>query len=110
MFDCLLVPLPIHYIFVGYDMAFATNYMGHFLLSRGLTDIIHKSSVEFGQRGKYINHKFYGRIINVASAFHYQPDGHMLRPIDGQPEAARSDVNTMIHRFIHIDVMPSYFN
>jgi NAD(P)-dependent dehydrogenase (short-subunit alcohol dehydrogenase family) len=84
-------------------MAFATNYMGHFLLSRGLTDLIHKSSVELSQGVNDINQKFYGRIINVASAFHYQPDGRMLRPISengrySTPEAARSDMNTLIHR------------
>lgn len=79
--------------------------MGHFLLSQGLADMIHNSSAEMSNLSNSYGKKFYGRILNVASAFHFQPDGHMLRPsIDKasdqllMPEAARSDINSFSHR------------
>mmetsp|Transcript_6173 Transcript_6173/g.10308 ORF Transcript_6173/g.10308 Transcript_6173/m.10308 type:complete len:425 (-) Transcript_6173:107-1381(-) len=68
----------------GYDQSFATNYMGHFLLTHLLLP------------------KIKARVINVASSFHFQPDGKSLDPAlgsDGKtPDAARSDIPGFRHR------------
>ena len=50
----------------GYDLAFATNYLGHFLLTELLLPLIAETST-------------FGAIINIASTFHYQSDGSMLK-------------------------------
>lgn len=47
----------------GYDEVFSINYMGHFLLSHLLVPMIKK-----------------GRVIHVASAYHFGSDGSTLRP------------------------------
>ena len=76
----------------GYDKAFATNYLGHFLLTKLLTPVMLKTEQESGKGG---------RIINVASSYHAQSDGTMLDSNeDGSlvPLAARSDINTNKHR------------
>ena len=75
----------------GYDLAFATNYLGHFLLTELLAPILTKSSS-------------YGTIVNVASSYHFLGEGKMLTPksgegIESMPIAARSDIsNNYIHR------------
>ena len=75
----------------GYDLAFATNYLGHFLLTELLLPTIAKTSS-------------YGTVLNVSSTYHFLGSGDMLTPqvIDkGQtsmPLAARSDINTLEHR------------
>ena len=74
----------------GYDSAFATNYLGHFLLTRLLTPSLLKTE-ERGGIG--------GRVVNVASSYHLQSDGTMLYSHNGEmPEAARPDVHTAKHR------------
>lgn len=45
----------------GYDEVFATNYLGHFLLSHLLLPMIEK-----------------GRIVHIASGYHFQADGKTL--------------------------------
>ena len=50
----------------GYDLAFATNYLGHFLLTELLLPLIAETST-------------FGAVINIASTFHYQSDGSMLK-------------------------------
>ena len=62
----------------GYDMAFATNYLGHFLLVDNLL--------------KYMSSN--GRIIQISSGMHMMSDGTMLSSdVDGGiPLAARSDI------------------
>jgi NAD(P)-dependent dehydrogenase (short-subunit alcohol dehydrogenase family) len=49
----------------GYDLCFATNYLGHFLLTHLLLP------------------KLTGRVVNVASALHFQSDGSALNPALG---------------------------
>mmetsp|Transcript_18283 Transcript_18283/g.26691 ORF Transcript_18283/g.26691 Transcript_18283/m.26691 type:complete len:289 (+) Transcript_18283:416-1282(+) len=68
----------------GYDLAFATNYLGHFLLTELLLPLLKKSND--------------ARIVQVASSAHYQVDGSELRT-DGTspPIASRSDVYTLSH-------------
>lgn len=70
----------------GYDLAFATNYLGHFLLTKLLLPLLRKKS--------------HAKIINVSSTFHMQADGSMLMPRDGgsAPLAARDDVGTFSHK------------
>ena len=75
----------------GYDTAFATNYLGHFLLTELLVPIISKSSQ-------------FGTIVNVASSYHFLGCGDMLKPQlnDGKgpcmPFAARSLTGHFFHR------------
>lgn len=77
----------------GYDLAFATNYLGHFLLTELLLPTIAKTSS-------------CGTILNVSSTYHFLGDGDMLIPqvIDNgeplMPFAARSDINTIQHRML----------
>ena len=74
----------------GYDLAFATNYLGHFLLTRLLLDMLVQTEKIEGKPG---------RIVNVASTFSLQSDGTMLSATDsGMPLAARSDIYTRGHR------------
>ena len=74
----------------GYDSAFATNYLGHFLLTRLMIPSLLKTE-EKGGIG--------GRVVNVASSYHLQSDGTMLYSHNGEmPEAARSDITTATHR------------
>ena len=66
----------------GFDLAFATNYFGHFLL----TELLLPSLKDKGKVST-------ARIVNVASTFHGQVDGSYLRPgKNGEyPLAARAD-------------------
>lgn len=68
----------------GYDTCFVTNYMGHFLLTHLLLP------------------KIRGRIVNIASSFHFQPDGTTLNPALGPggntPNAAIGDDKGFQHR------------
>lgn len=81
----------------NYDLAFATNYLGHFFLAKLLQPIMLTSNAG-GSDGT--------RILSVASTYHMQSDGTMLLPSSpsGMPLAARADVNTLHHR------MASYSN
>ena len=78
----------------GYDYSFSSNYLGHYLLTKLLLPGMISAEANTGRQG---------RIINVASSYHLQSDGTMLRPSgegEGEaiPEAARSDVNTFTFR------------
>jgi NAD(P)-dependent dehydrogenase (short-subunit alcohol dehydrogenase family) len=81
-------------------MAFATNYLGHFLLTRYLQELISRSAVELSASDNAAAPKFYGRILNVASAYHFQSSGHNLRPTKESPMpiAARSDMQSFLHK------------
>ncbi len=72
----------------GYDKCFATNYLGHFLLTHLLLPTL-KSTPS-------------ARILFVSSSSHLQVDGSGLRPTSnggklGRPNAARSDIYTSAH-------------
>mmetsp|Transcript_16388 Transcript_16388/g.27407 ORF Transcript_16388/g.27407 Transcript_16388/m.27407 type:complete len:405 (-) Transcript_16388:619-1833(-) len=70
----------------GYDQLFATNFMGHFLLTELLLPLLKATPG--------------GRIVNVASSVHLQVFGDALRPPasgEGLPTAARSDIYTTRH-------------
>jgi NAD(P)-dependent dehydrogenase (short-subunit alcohol dehydrogenase family) len=69
----------------GFDMAFATNYLGHFLLTELLLPQLSLSGNE-------------GRIVQISSTMHMGADGTMLQT-DGieMPEAARGDIKTNAH-------------
>lgn len=71
-----------------HDLAFATNYLGHFLL----TKLLLPSSLSKAGPG--------ARVLSVSSTYHVIADGSMLRPgpEGAAPEAARGDVNTAHHR------------
>ena len=88
----------------GYDLAFATNYLGHFLLAKMLQPLLQSSGPGT-------------RLINVASSYHMQSDGSGLKqgksekptsttaqraarwgPMNFAPRAARSDNPTSAHR------------
>lgn len=73
----------------GYDLAFATNYLGHFLLTELLLPILSKTSD-------------FGTVINIASSYHFLGSGEMLRPNtiggDKSPVAACSVINNYKHR------------
>lgn len=49
----------------GYDLAFATNYMGHFLLTNSLLPLMTSS---------------YSRVVQISSSYHSLADGKMLQP------------------------------
>lgn len=69
----------------GYDLAFATNFMGHFLLTELLLPLLKETPKS--------------RILNVSSSVHFQVSGDALRPPGGEqmPVAARSDIFTTRH-------------
>lgn len=80
----------------GYDLAFATNFLGHVLLTELMIPILAKTSS-------------FGTIINIASTYHFLADSSMLitpekgikNHSEGQtsmPLAARSDINDTNHR------------
>ena len=71
----------------GFDMAFATNYLGHFLLTELLTPLLDRTGEKRGVNT---------RIVNIASTYHAQSDGSMLR--NKPPYASRGDVNDFFHR------------
>ena len=84
----------------GYDLAFATNYLGHFLLTELLLPTLQKTSIAASPTV----------IVNIASAYHFLSDGSALRPPtslqkqlpekpETMPEAARGDINTRDHRY-----------
>eukprot|EP01039_Chlorochromonas_danica_P007129 gene7129-7882_t len=67
----------------GYDEAFATNFLGHFLLTEKLRPMIKK-----------------GRILSMSSSYHYQSDGQNLRlgANGAMPPAADPSIPGMMHR------------
>lgn len=76
----------------GYDMAFATNYLGHFLLTEDLMPLLKSTPLS--------------RIVFIASTSHLQVDGQDMiprgearanDPMADAPMAARSDVFTGAH-------------
>jgi len=74
----------------GFDLAFATNYLGHFLLAKMLQPLLESSGPGT-------------RLINVASSYHMQSDGTALlatsdKDKDKWPLAARSDTPSSAHR------------
>ena len=74
----------------GYDLAFATNYLGHFLLTRLLLPLMFETETKTGKSG---------RIVSVSSSYHFQSDGTMLASKDGDdPEAAKAYVGNYNHR------------
>lgn len=68
----------------GYDLCFATNYLGHFLLTHQLLPVIR------------------GKVVNIASSFHFQADGTTLNPALGPngntPDAAFAEGKPFKHR------------
>lgn len=60
----------------GYDKVFATNYLGHFLLTYLLLPMIKE-----------------GRVVNASSSYHFQADGSTLRIHNGQMPDAANGVN-----------------
>lgn len=63
----------------GFDMAFATNYLGHFLLTELMIPIMPDG----------------GRVVQIASSMHMTSDGSMLRVPEGEgamPLAAKAGV------------------
>ena len=68
----------------GYDNCFVTNYMGHFLL----TELLLPATT--------------GKIVNIASSLHFQPDGSTLDPAQGPggntPDGAIGDNKGFKHR------------
>ena len=77
----------------GYDYSFSSNYLGHYLLTKLLLPGMLAADTNTGK---------HARIINVASSYHLQSDGSMLRPSGAGdvaiPEAASSDINTFTFR------------
>ena len=74
----------------GFDLAFATNYLGHFLLTKLLLP-------------KLISAGNHGRVINIASTYHVQADGTMLEPVERAgvlhtPVAAQIENSGFVHR------------
>lgn len=67
----------------GYDQCFATNYLGHYLLTELLTPMLKATG--------------HARIVFIASSAHLQVGGQSLQCHNGTPDAARSDVFTASH-------------
>lgn len=72
----------------GYDQAFATNFMGHYLLTELLLPLL-KSTPQ-------------ARVVSISSSVHLQVDGKAMLPTKDSngklmPLAARSDVYTLGH-------------
>lgn len=69
----------------GYDLAFATNYLGHFALTNSLLPLLQVTASTMGL----------ARVLNVASTFHFQSDGSMLEPkrdSNNAPSSTKSSV------------------
>ncbi len=60
----------------GYDKVFATNFLGHFLLTYYLLPMISE-----------------GRIVNASSSYHFQADGSTLRVKNGNAPDASNGIN-----------------
>lgn len=83
----------------GYDLAFTTNYMGHFLLTKLMLPLFLDTN---GGTKSIVGR----RILNVASSYHMGSDGTMLQVKahnistyhDVVPDAARSDILQYYHR------------
>ena len=81
----------------GYDLAFTTNYMGHFLLTKLMLPLFLNNN-----DGNVLGR----RILNVASSYHMGSDGTMLqiKSHNGSifhnslPDAARTDILQHYHR------------
>lgn len=61
----------------GYDLSFATNYLGHFLLTKLLLPVIHDSAKVVSER---LNYPYYGKVINISSSLHFESNGSNLIP------------------------------
>eukprot|EP00931_Biecheleriopsis_adriatica_P035224 TRINITY_DN20276_c0_g2_i1.p1 TRINITY_DN20276_c0_g2~~TRINITY_DN20276_c0_g2_i1.p1 ORF type:complete len:455 (-),score=65.63 TRINITY_DN20276_c0_g2_i1:86-1450(-) len=77
----------------GYDLCFASNYLGHFLLTQILT--------------KHLLNKPGSRILQIASSYHWQSTGSDLKPGSGDeppfelaPRAAQADPGSYISRVL----------
>ena len=71
----------------GYDLSFATNYMGHFLLTELLVPHMETE----------------GRVVNIASLYHYQGGEHFLNPnsdLPGNMPLAASANYTLHHHYL----------
>lgn len=68
----------------GFDKCFATNFLGHYLLTELLTPLLKTTGN--------------GRIVFVASSAHLQVGGKSLKcDSDTAPEAARGDIYSSSH-------------
>ena len=72
----------------GFDVAFQTNYLSHFLLTEKLLPLLEKSDNDSP------------RIIQVSSSFHWLSDGSDLAtgPGGGAPRASDGDAKSFFHR------------
>lgn len=73
----------------GWDLAFATNFLGHLLLTDALLPLLVASGERTGVPSK---------VLQVSSTYHWTGDGAMLRPGDdgGAPEAASAELSARI--------------
>lgn len=85
----------------NFDLAFATNYLGHFHLTRQLLDLLQSTAARKRRDG---NTGAVSRIVNMSSCYSFQCDGSMLeseicsRSYHMMPIAARCDINSFAHR------------
>lgn len=71
----------------GFDVAFQTNYLSHFLLTEKLLPVLEKSDNDSP------------RIIQVSSSFHWLSDGSDLAaPAGTSPRASDGDAKSFFHR------------
>ena len=72
----------------GFDVAFQTNYLSHFLLTEKLLPLLEKSENNSP------------RIVQVSSSFHWLSDGSDLAagPGGGAPRASDGDAKSFFHR------------
>lgn len=71
----------------GYDVAFAVNYLSHFLLTEKLLPLLEKSE------------RPSPRIIQMTSSFHWLSDGADISVIDDEPpRASLGDAKSFFHR------------
>ena len=86
--DVILGFLKKHTTPQGFDVAFQTNYLSHFLLTEKLLPLLEKSDNDSP------------RIIQVSSSFHWLSDGSDLAtgPGGGAPRASDGDAKSFFHR------------
>lgn len=76
----------------GFDLAFATNYLGHFLLTESLRSLLIKSANDS---------KTPSKVIQISSTVHESSSGSMLLPsedLEVMPSAAMPSGRDMTHR------------